>query len=87
MNKNPTDPPTGALYIEDHMKARWVVYHDSGLIRKKQISDFGSWWCPEKAWRINRRDYLPKMGYAFENYFHAYAYSLKCKNNERNHPT
>lgn len=69
-----TKAPRGALTMDERAKARWVVYriHAPGAIGKRNIGDFADWW-------FIGSDGYPQMGYAFENYFHAHAYSVKLK--------
>jgi hypothetical protein len=71
MTKLKTDnKPVGAVSFEDEIGPFWVVYY-TGLIERRTVKPY-SWFYP-KGFPIDQ------MGWAFKNYFHAYAYSLKCK--------
>jgi len=73
MSKN--EPPIGSLVFEQASAARYLVYKENGFMRRAGSTT--SWW-----WFKPGEDGTPQIGYAFANYFHAYAYSLKAKEGE-----
>jgi hypothetical protein len=67
--------PVGALTLLEGRTAKgpwYVVYKVGGSLVKRKT-------CPA-SWFFNHdKGGFRQLGWVFTNYFHAYAYSLKCK--------
>lgn len=74
--------PEGALSIEEAHKARYTVY--SAIYKHREITKRNV--APGAFWFHSKPGDFVQIGWAFENYFHAYAYSLKCKEQAREQP-
>lgn len=77
-------PPVGALTILEARTSRapfYVVFAGEGFITKRSTTP-SKWFFRFRADR-NKAAPIRQIGYAFKNYLHAYAYSLKCKERSR----
>ena len=74
MTRPKNNPPVGAL--EEPIEGpSYTVDKIFGHIEKRNARP-GPWWFKPSYSQI-------KLGFCFSNYFHAYAYSLKCKERNR----
>ena len=72
--------PEGAMNFGEARTAKgpwYVVYSNGGHLLKRRLCPAG-WFFKYAGTRK-----FKQIGFTFDNYFHAYAYSLKCKERAR----